>query len=74
LPRKIESDGMERHLLDAGVPQGLPVSPTHFAIYTIGLIEKVEQKITDSEGLSLVANHSWVANGTHVNEVVTKLD
>jgi len=34
---------MERHLVEAGVPQGQPVSPIHFAIYTSGLIKWVEE-------------------------------
>ena len=30
----IEGNAIERHLVEAGVPQGSPVSPILFAIYT----------------------------------------
>jgi len=39
----IEGNAMERHPAEAGVPQGLPVSPIHFAIYTSGPIKWVEE-------------------------------
>jgi hypothetical protein len=35
----IEGNAMERHPVEAGVPQGSPVSPILFAIYTSGLIK-----------------------------------
>jgi len=38
----IEGNAMERHPVEAGVPQGSPVSPILFAIYTSGLIKWVE--------------------------------
>jgi hypothetical protein len=37
----IYGNDMERHPVEAGVPQGSPVSPILFAIYTSGLIKWV---------------------------------
>jgi len=34
----IEVNAMERHTVEAGVPQDSPVSPSRFLIYTSGLI------------------------------------
>jgi hypothetical protein len=39
----IEGNAMERHPVEAGVPQGSPVSPILFAIYTSRLIKWVEE-------------------------------
>jgi len=35
----IEGNVLQRHPVEAGIPQGSPVSPILFAIYTAGLIE-----------------------------------
>jgi len=39
----IQGNAMERHHVEAGVPQGSPVSPILFAIYTSALIKWVEE-------------------------------
>jgi len=39
----IEGNAMERHPVKRGVPEGSPVSPILFAIYTSGLIKWVEE-------------------------------
>jgi len=39
----IEGNAMERHPVEAGVPQGSPMSPILFAIYTSGLNKWVEE-------------------------------
>jgi len=39
----IEGNAMERHPVEAGVPQGSPVSLILFAVYTSGLIKWVEE-------------------------------
>jgi len=41
----IEGNAMERHPVEAGVPQGSPVSLILFAIYTSGLIKWVEEYV-----------------------------
>ena len=38
----IEGNAMERHPVEAGVPQGSPMTPLLFVIYTSGLINWVE--------------------------------
>jgi len=40
----IEGSIMEKHLVEAAIPQGLPVSPILFAIHTTGLIQWVDEK------------------------------
>jgi len=69
----IEGNAMERHPVEAGVPQGSPVSPILFAIYTSGLIKWVEDYVS-AEGLSFVDDLGWVATGSDVNQVVTILE
>jgi hypothetical protein len=69
----IEGNAMERHPVEAGVPQGSPVSPILFAIYTAGLIKWVKEHAS-AEGLSLVDDLGWVATGSDVNHVVTILE
>jgi hypothetical protein len=58
----IEGNTMERHPLAAGVPQGSPVSPILFAIYTLQLIKWVKDYVS-AEGLSFVDGLGWVATG-----------
>ena len=70
----IEGKVMERHLVEAGISQGSPVSPIVFAIYTSGLIQWVEERVAGIEGLSFVDNVRWVAIGSDVNQVVRKLE
>jgi len=50
----IEGNAMDRNPVEAGVPQGSPVSPILFAIYTSGLIKWVEVYVSEAEGLSVV--------------------
>ena len=70
----IEGNAMERQPVEAGVPQGSPVSPILFAIYTSGLIKWVEEYISEAEGRSSVDDLGWVATGNDVNQVVTILE
>jgi len=67
----IEGNSMERHPVEAGVPQGSPVSPILFAIYTSGLIKWVEEYVSEAEGRSCVDDLGWVATGSDVNHVVS---
>ena len=67
----IEGNAMERHPVEAGVPQGSPVSPILFAIYTSGLIKWVEEYVSEAEGLSFVDDLGWVATGNDVNHVIS---
>jgi hypothetical protein len=70
----IEGNTMDRHALEAGVPQGSPVSPILFALYTSGLIKSVEQYVSEAEGLSFVDDLGWVVSGSNVNHVVSILE
>jgi hypothetical protein len=70
----IEGNAMERHPVEAGVPQGSAVSPIVFAIYTSGLIKWVEEYVSEAEGLSFVDDLGWVATGSDVNQVVMMLE
>ena len=70
----IEGNAMERHPVEAGVLQGLPVSPILFAIYTSGLIKWVEEYVSEAKGLSFVDDLGWVVTGSDVNQVVMILE
>jgi hypothetical protein len=70
----IEGNVMERHLVEAGISQGSPVSPILFAIYTSGLIKWVEMRISGIEGLSFVDDVGWMATGCDVSQVVRILE
>jgi hypothetical protein len=70
----IEGKVMERHLVEAAVLQGLPVSPILFAIYTLGLIKWVEENVSAAEGLSVVDHLGWVGTGSDVNHIVSILE
>jgi hypothetical protein len=59
--------------VEAGVPQGSPVSPNLFAIDTAGLIQCGEG-IVQAEGLSVIDDLGWVAIGNDVNQVVESLE
>jgi len=65
---------MERHPVEAGVPQDSPVSPILFAIYTSGLIKWVEEYVSEAEGLFFVDDLGWVVSGSYVNHVVLILE
>jgi hypothetical protein len=69
----LEGNAMDRHPVDAGVPQGSPVSPVLFTIYTSGQIKWVEEYVS-AKGLSFVDDLGWVATGSDVNQVVTILE
>ena len=69
----IEGNAMERHPVEAGVPQGSPVSPILFAIYTSGMIKWV-QEYASAEGLCFMDDLGCVPTGSHVNQVVTILE
>jgi len=68
----IKGDVLQSHPMEAGVPQGSPVSPILFAIHTAGLIKWVEERVL-AEGLSFVDDLGWVATGKDVNQVVERL-
>jgi len=57
----IECNAMDRHPVEAGVPQGSPVSLILSTIYTSGLMKFVEEYVSEADGLSFVDNHGWVA-------------
>jgi hypothetical protein len=66
----IEGHAMDRHPVETGVPQGSPVSPILFVIYTSEQINWVEEYVSDAEELSFVEDLSCVATGSDVNHVV----
>jgi len=70
----IEGNVIERRLVEAVMPQGLPVSPILFAIYTCGLITWVEVRVSTIEGLTLVDDIGWMATGSDLSQVVRKLE
>lgn len=45
---------MERHPVDAVIPQGSLVSPILFAIYMSGLLEWVEERVSRVKGQSIM--------------------
>jgi len=65
---------MERHLVEAGVPQGSPVSLILSAIYTSELIKWVEEYVSEAKGLSFVEDLGCVVSGSDVNQVVSILE
>jgi len=56
--------------VEAGVPQGSPVSPILFPIYTSGVIKWVEKRVSRIEVLQLVDNVGWIATGSDISHVV----
>jgi len=69
----IQGNAIERHPVEAGVPQVSSVSLMFFAIYPSGLIKWVEESAS-AKGLSLVNDLGWVATGSDVNQVITILE
>jgi len=70
----IQGNTMERHPLEEGVPQGSPVLPMHFVIYSSGLIKWVQEYVSEAEGQIFVQDFGWVATGRDVNNVVLILE
>jgi hypothetical protein len=70
----LEDNAMERHAVEAGVPQCSPVSPILFAIYTAGLIMWVVEYVSEAKGLSSVDDLGWVATRCYVHDVVAILE
>jgi len=66
----IESNVMERHPVEAGIPQGSLVSPILFTIHTSGLMKWVEERVAGIEGLSFVDDVRWVATESDITQVV----
>jgi hypothetical protein len=50
----MEGNGMERCPVAVGIPQGSPVYPILFAIYTSALMKWVEDRVSGIAGLSVV--------------------
>jgi hypothetical protein len=69
----IEGNAIVRHQVEIEVPQGSPVSPILFSIFTLELIDWVKECIA-AEGLSFVVDFGWVATGLNDNEVVMALE
>jgi hypothetical protein len=70
----IKRNAMEIPPVEAGVPQGSPVSPILFAIYTSGLIKWVEENVSAAQRLSFVDDLGWAGTGSDVNHVVSILE
>jgi len=69
----IAGNGMERRAVEAGIPQGSPVSAILVAIYTSGLIKWVKERVSGIEGLSFMHDLGWMATESDVTQVVSKL-
>ena len=70
----IEGNAMERHPVEAGVPQGSPVLPIILAIYTAELMKSFKEYVSEAEGLFFGDVLSRVARGSDVNHVVSILE
>jgi hypothetical protein len=70
----IEGNVMERRPVEAGIPQGSPVSPILFASYSSGVIKWVEERVSRTEGFSCVHDVGWIATGSDVSQLVRKLE
>jgi len=71
LERIIKGNALGRGPVEAGFPQGSPMSPILFVIYTSGLIKWVTEYVSTTEGLSILDYLGWVAHESDVNQVVT---
>jgi len=69
----IKGNVLQRHSVEAGVPQGSPLSPILFVIHTAALINGVEERV-QAEGLSFVDDPGRVATSKDVNQVVKELE
>jgi len=70
----IEANVMERRPVESGIPQGSPLSPILFPIYTSGLIKWVEERVSRIDGLSFMDDVGWMATGSDVIQVVRKME
>ena len=72
---KLVLDGKvgEANPVDTGIPQGSPVAPILFTTYLSGIFGKVEAAVPGIQGLSLVDDISWWADGTDSRAVAVKL-
>ena len=70
----IDSNVVEQHPVDAGIPQWSPVSPILSTFYTSGFIKMVEERVAGMEGLYFVDDVEWVAIGCDVNQVGRNLE
>jgi hypothetical protein len=69
----LEGNAMERHLVEARVPQGSAVSLILLILYNSALIQCVTEYVS-ANGLSIVDNLGWLATGSDVNQVVTTIE
>jgi len=70
----IKGNCKKRHPVEAGVPQGSPVSPILFVIYTSGLIKWVEEYVSEADRLFVVDDLGRVATGCNVNHIILILE
>jgi hypothetical protein len=59
----IDGNTIDRHPVEAEVALGSHVSLILFAMYTSGLIMRVEEYVSEAKGIQFVENLRWVANG-----------
>jgi len=69
----IEVNVIKIHRVEAGVPQGSPVSLILFAIYSSGLINCVEEYVSQAERQSFADDLVWVAPVGNVKHVMSRL-
>jgi hypothetical protein len=68
----IEGNVMQRCPVEAEIPQGSPVFPILFAMYTSGLIKLVDNRVSGIDGLPSVDDVGWIATGSDISQVVKK--
>jgi len=51
------------HEVDAGIPQGSPVSPILFTVYISGLFGYVEERVPGVKAPSFVGDVAWTTEG-----------